>query len=56
MIRIYSSFEDPHQYSTGMHHVLVNGIPVVSFGKHTGATPGLAVREPGWVEAKESQQ
>ena len=44
-----ATFDNPHQYSVGMKHVLVNGIPVVSDGKHTGATPGRAVRGPGWV-------
>jgi hypothetical protein len=29
--------------------VLVNGVPVVTDGKHTGATPGRAVRGPGWT-------
>jgi N-acyl-D-amino-acid deacylase len=31
-----------------MVHVVVNGVPVVSDGQHTGATPGRAVRGPGW--------
>jgi N-acyl-D-amino-acid deacylase len=44
----HATFDDPHQYSTGVMHVLVNGVPVVSEGKHTGATPGRAVRGPGW--------
>ncbi|MDH4049210.1 MAG: D-aminoacylase [Gammaproteobacteria bacterium] len=43
-----ATFDDPHQYSIGMVHVLVNGVPVVSEGMHTGATPGRAVRGPGW--------
>lgn len=43
-------FDNPHQYALGMVHVLVNGVPVVSHGKHTGATPGRAVRGPGWVK------
>jgi N-acyl-D-amino-acid deacylase len=43
-----ATFENPHQYSTGMVHVLVNGVPVISEGVHTGATPGRAVRGPGW--------
>jgi hypothetical protein len=29
-----------------MVHVLVNGIPVLSAGEHTGAKPGRAVRKP----------
>jgi N-acyl-D-amino-acid deacylase len=32
-----------------MVHVLVNGVAVVRDGAHTGATPGRAVRGPGWV-------
>jgi N-acyl-D-amino-acid deacylase len=43
-----ATFENPHQYSVGMVHVIVNGVPVVSDGKHTGATPGRAVRGPGY--------
>lgn len=43
-----ATFDAPHQYSIGMVHVLVNGVPVVSKGVHTGATPGRAVRGPGW--------
>jgi N-acyl-D-amino-acid deacylase len=45
----HATFAEPHQYSTGMVHVLVNGVPVVTDGKHTGATPGRAVRGPGWT-------
>jgi len=48
-----ATFDAPHQYSTGMVHVLVNGVPVVSNGAHTGATPGRAVRGPGWKPASE---
>ena len=45
----HATFAKPHQYSTGMVHVLVNGVPVVADGKHTGATPGRAIRGPGWT-------
>lgn len=44
-----ATYEDPHQYSSGMRHVFVNGEQVLSNGKHTGATPGRVVRGPGWV-------
>ncbi len=47
----HATFEQPHQYSAGMIHVLVNGVPVVDSGKHTGATPGRIVRGPGWKGA-----
>jgi N-acyl-D-amino-acid deacylase len=45
----HSSFDKPHQYSTGMSHVFVNGVQVLLDGEHTGATPGRVVRGPGWV-------
>ncbi|HSJ25085.1 MAG TPA: D-aminoacylase [Longimicrobiales bacterium] len=43
----HATFEDPHQYATGVGHVLVNGVPVLRDGEHTGATPGRFVRGPG---------
>ncbi|MBM3804910.1 MAG: D-aminoacylase [Acidimicrobiia bacterium] len=42
-----ATFTQPHQYSLGMEHVLVNGKPVVSHGKPNGATPGRLVRLAG---------
>jgi N-acyl-D-amino-acid deacylase len=42
-----ATFEDPHQYSVGMKHVLVNGTPVLIDGEHTGAKPGRALHGPG---------
>ena len=40
-----ATYERPDQYSTGMHHVLVNGKFVVRDGSVVGgATPGLPVR------------
>jgi N-acyl-D-amino-acid deacylase len=47
-IQDHASFDDPHQYSTGMVHVFVNGVRVLDDGEHTGATPGQVVRGPGW--------
>jgi N-acyl-D-amino-acid deacylase len=43
-----ATFEEPHQLSVGVHHVLVNGEPVLRDGVHTDATPGRALRGPGW--------
>ncbi len=43
-----ATFENPHQYATGMVHVFVNGEQVLRDGEHTGATPGRVVRGPGW--------
>ncbi len=45
----HATFEDPHRYSTGVHHVFVNGVQVLRDGEHTGALPGRVVRGPGWV-------
>ena len=35
-----STFDHPHQYSTGVVHTWVNGYPVVRDGRVTGNTPG----------------
>ncbi len=43
-----ATFEDSHQYATGMVHVFVNGEQVLNEGRHTGAKPGRVVRGPGW--------
>ena len=42
-----ATFEKPHQYATGMRHVLVNGVAVLRDGEHTGAKPGRAIRGAG---------
>lgn len=43
-----ATFENPHQYATGMIHVFVNGIQVIRDGEHTGATPGRVIHGPGY--------
>jgi N-acyl-D-amino-acid deacylase len=53
-IKDNATFEKPHQYATGMVHVLVNGIPVLENGEHTGAFPGRIVRGPGWKKVESS--
>lgn len=56
-IQDHATFEKPHQYSTGVHHVFVNGTQVLKEGEHTGAKPGRVVRGPGWTGWKtESRQ
>jgi N-acyl-D-amino-acid deacylase len=47
-IQDHATFEQPHQYATGVTHVFVNGVQVLRDGEHTGATPGRVVRGPGW--------
>lgn len=47
-IQDHATYQKPHQYSTGMTHVWVNGTQVLKSGEHTGAKPGQVVRGPGW--------
>ena len=47
-IQDHATFAKPHQLSTGMIHVFVNGEQVLKNGKHTGAMPGRVVRGPGY--------
>ena len=46
-----ATFVDPHQHSTGVELVLVNGVPVVEAGRPTGARPGRVL-----TRAKSSDQ
>ena len=48
----HATFDKPHQYATGVIHVLVNGTPVLRDGEHTGAKPGRVVRGPGYKGAR----
>lgn len=45
-----ATFEDPKKYAEGVHHVIINGVPVLRDGQYTGAKPGRVVRGPGWKE------
>jgi len=47
-IKDHATFDQPHQYSTGVARVFVNGVQVLKDGEHTGAKPGRVVRGPGW--------
>lgn len=38
-----ATFEDPHQLSSGIHGVWVNGVRVWNEGEHAGAMPGRAL-------------
>jgi len=51
-IQDHATYEKPHQYSTGVAHVFVNGVQVLKDGEHTGAKPGQVVRGPGWKGKK----
>jgi N-acyl-D-amino-acid deacylase len=47
-IQDHATFDDPHQYATGVEHVAVNGTLALREGEHTGALPGRVVRGPLW--------
>jgi N-acyl-D-amino-acid deacylase len=48
-IKDLATFEKPHQYAVGVHHVFVNGVQVLRDGEHTSAKPGRALWGPGKV-------
>ena len=43
-----ATYENPHQLSSGVEDVFVNGTQVLKAGAHTGAKPGRAVFGPGY--------
>ncbi|MDH3362385.1 MAG: D-aminoacylase [Gammaproteobacteria bacterium] len=48
-VQDHATFAEPHKYSSGVQHVLVNGVPVLMDGEHTGATPGRFLKGPGYA-------
>jgi N-acyl-D-amino-acid deacylase len=42
-----ATFDDPRQPATGIPYVLVNGVPVIDDGRHTGALAGHSIRNQG---------
>jgi N-acyl-D-amino-acid deacylase len=48
-IQDHATYDKPHQYSTGVKDVVVNGQIVLLNGEHTNARPGQVVRGPGWT-------
>lgn len=51
-IQDHATFENPHQYATGVRDVFVNGAQVIKDGEHTGAKPGRFVRGPGYKKSQ----
>jgi len=49
-IQDHATFQQPHQYATGVSDVWVNGRAVLSKGNPTGTTPGRFVKGPGYKE------
>jgi N-acyl-D-aspartate/D-glutamate deacylase len=46
-VRDTATYERPHQYATGILHVIVNGVPVILDGEVTEARPGRLLPGPG---------
>ena len=46
-----ATLDDPHGYAEGIDVVVVNGQVVLDEGRHTGASPGRALRGPGYRSA-----
>lgn len=42
-----ATFDQPHQYATGVNHVFVNGVQVLKDGEPTGKPAGRFVKGPG---------
>ncbi len=43
-VRSNATYDEPRRYPDGIEHVVVNGTLVVDGGRHTGLTPGRALR------------
>lgn len=43
-----ATYDEPHQYASGMLHVFVNGVAVLKNGTHTGLFPGKFIKGPGY--------
>lgn len=48
-VKDLSTYDQPHQFSTGFSYVLVNGKPVLENGKHTGVRSGITLKGMGFV-------
>lgn len=48
-IQDHATYVKPHQYATGVLHVIVNGVEALRDGEPTDARPGRFVRGRGWT-------
>jgi N-acyl-D-aspartate/D-glutamate deacylase len=46
-----ATYADPHQYSVGVLHVIVNGVPILRDAALTGEKPGRVLRGPARPQA-----
>lgn len=51
----HATFKEPHQLSTGVKYVFVNGVLTIDNEQHTGAKAGRVVRGPGWAGWERAQ-
>ena len=47
-VQDHATYDKPHQYSTGVSDVFVNGVQVLKNNEHTGASPGRFLKGPGY--------
>ncbi|HZO27119.1 MAG TPA: D-aminoacylase [Chloroflexota bacterium] len=52
----HATYPEPMQLATGVSYVAVNGTLVLDAGRHTGATPGRALRHRAWESGVRSQE
>ncbi|MHA3770626.1 N-acyl-D-amino-acid deacylase family protein [Verrucomicrobiota bacterium sgz303538] len=50
----HSTYKDPHHYATGFKYVFVNGALVIENDAHTGARPGMVLRQNASDTPKQS--
>ena len=44
-VRDTATWSDPHRYPEGIPNVIVNGVPVIRDGEHSGRLPGMLLRK-----------
>ena len=47
-VQDHATYDKPHQYSTGVMDVFVNGLQVLKNDEHTGASPGRFLKGAGY--------
>lgn len=51
-----ATYENPHQYSNGLHYVIVNGDIVIEKGVHSGKRPGRILYGDGYAPRNEERK